>query len=318
MAKLPSKKTLAKYFANLQRVEQNREKNAERMIKRYYKQLANELNAYVSGQYVLYAEDDKLDFQTLQRHGQYARFLEEVTDKTTLISNNIALDIKRVIYDTYEANYKGFVKIVEKASSKTDLDGKFKDITLKPEKVKRAVENPVKGLTLNSTLEKHRKEVIHEIRKGTVTGLMNGDSYSTMAKRLNETTKMGYGKAVRIVRTETHRVQESGRNDASNDIHEHLVPHGIVMTKTWRNMGDSRVRGRKPKDKANHVKLEGQVVLQNEEFDLGEGIKASCPTSSGVAKHDVNCRCFIERNIMMVEEYEKLTGRNLRLAIYTN
>ncbi len=43
-----------------------------------------------------------------------------------------------------------------------------------PEVVKRAVINPVSGLTLNDRLEKHRQEVIYNIKQQLGTGLTQG------------------------------------------------------------------------------------------------------------------------------------------------
>jgi hypothetical protein len=46
-------------------------------------------------------------------------------------------------------------------------------------------------------------------------------------------------------------------------------------------------------------------------FDLGGGVKAKAPSKSGVAAHDCNCRCFLEYNLMTVEEFAKATGKTV-------
>ncbi len=38
-------------------------------------------------------------------------------------------------------------------------------------------------------------------------------------------------------------------------------------------------------------------------FDLGDSVKAQAPGQSGVAGHDINCRCFTEHDWMMVNDY---------------
>ncbi len=44
---------------------------------------------------------------------------------------------------------------------------------------------------------------------------MNGDRYSTMAGRIKQSVDGSYKKAIRISRTETHRVREAGNLDAA-------------------------------------------------------------------------------------------------------
>ena len=66
-----------------------------------------------------------------------------------------------------------------------------------------------------------------------------------MARRITDKVDMSYNKAMRIVRTETHKVREGGIHDASDSVDEILrknPKYGLRMVKTWRNMGDSKVR----------------------------------------------------------------------------
>ena len=55
--------------------------------------------------------------------------------------------------------------------------------------------------------------------------------------------------------------------------------------------------------------MDKQTVLQNEMFDLGDGVKAIAPGHSGVAGHDCNCRCIIVEDLMTEEEFIKAAGR---------
>ena len=57
-----------------------------------------------------------------------------------------------------------------------------------PEIVRSAVENDIfddpRKLILKDTLEKNRKDIIYNIKREVNTGLLNGDRYSTVAKRI--------------------------------------------------------------------------------------------------------------------------------------
>ena len=321
---MAEKKDLAFYFAQTRRIAAHREEGAERIIRKIYKHMLKDLQAFVGETYAKYAEDDKLTFAMLQRAGYNARFLEEVERHINIATPKAAKELDKLVRETYELAYQGMVDGVMKAATPVELSEQFTDsIAITPEQIKAAVENPVSGLTLKDTLEKNRREIIYGIKQAVGVGLMNGDRYSTMARRIAEQVDGDYKKAVRIARTEAHRVLEAGNHDAALQVDDELQRSttGWRMTKKWVTMKDERVRPqRRKKGKrgwttkmgrgANHMKLHGQIVLENEPFDLGGGVEAMAPGSSGVAGHDINCRCFASREMMSDAEYFKATGKH--------
>ena len=182
-------------------------------------------------------------------------------------------------------------------------------------------------LTLPAVLEKHRQEVIYQIQKELNIGLMQGDRYEKMAKRISERVNVSYNKAMNITRTETHRNIESGFMDCAEHIQEGLEDSELIYAVTWRTMKDERVRPNqrrktkkgwvisKSKNGANHQKMENATVKAGELFDLGGGVKAKAPSQTGVASHDCNCRCFLEYNLMTVEEFEKATRKKVKNGV---
>lgn len=155
--------------------------------------------------------------------------------------------------------------------------------------------NPVSGLTLPDILEKNRKEVIYDIKQQVNIGLMNGDRYETTAKKVAERLDISYGKATNIVRTETHRVTESGFMDCAKDISDSLDGSGLVYTAAWRTMKDERVRPQHryrtksgwktsiSRNGANHQKMEGVIIQVGDKFQLEPNVYAECPSTSGTA-----------------------------------
>lgn len=83
---------------------------------------------------------------------------------------------------------------------------------------------------------------------------------------------------IRIAETETHR-------DSNEAAYETARKAGAT-TKTWRTMGDDRVRD-------SHDYLDGVEVGLNDEFYTYLGNKAMFPGQFGVAEEDVNCRCWV-------------------------
>ena len=311
-------------LAQARRISEHREEGAEKEIRRVYKSMLKDLKGFVAEAYEKYAQDDKLTFADLQAAGYNARFLEEIERRINVATPKAAKELEQLVKETYRLAYEGMVDGVREAGA-DGLDTAFAgNIAVTPEQIKQAVENPVSGLTLKDTLEKHRKEIIYGIKQTVGIGLMNGDRYTTMAQRISEHVDGDYKKAVRIARTETHRVREAGNHDAALEVDNALQSGttGLRMVKVWKSMKDERVRpqrrrrgkrggwttkmGRGP----NHMILDGQTVLENEPFDLKGGVKAMNPGCSGVAGHDINCRCYASRKMMTDAEYFAATGKH--------
>lgn len=315
-------KDLEYYLAQARRIAEHREAGAEKEIRRLYKAMLKDLQTFISDTYVQYAKDDKLTYAMLQEAGYNARFLEEIEQRLNISTPKAARELRQLVEETYDAAYKAMVDGVARASG--GLETEFAEsIAITPEQVKRAVENPVSGLTLSDTLEKNRREIIYSIKRTVGVGLMNGDRYTTMARRISEQVDGDYKKAIRIARTETHRVREAGNHDAAQYVDSELQKGttGRRMCKTWKTMKDERVRPqRRRKGKKgwstkmgrgpNHMILDGQTVLAGEDFDLKDGHTAPVPGMSGVAGHDINCRCYVSYEMLTDAEFFAKTGKH--------
>lgn len=307
----------------IRRIEQSREVLTEKKIRKIYKQLLKELNHFLADEYLKYSKDGILTVAMLQEKSRYAKFLEEIESHVNNLTPEIVALIKNTVEDTYTACYKGMSESVLKAKDTKSALNYLKDLSIRPEVMKRAIENPVSGLTLPDILEKNRKEVIYDIKQQVNIGLMNGDRYETTAKKVAERLDISYGKATNIVRTETHRVTESGFMDCAKDISDSLDGSGLVYTAAWRTMKDERVRPQHryrtksgwktsiSRNGANHQKMEGVIIQVGDKFQLEPNVYAECPSTSGTARNDCRCRCFLEYTLISVEKFEELTGKSV-------
>lgn len=317
-------KDMQYYYAQLRRIEEHRSAQAEKEIRKMYKEMLKDLQHFISDEYVKLAEDGELTYEILRGKNEYARFLDEVEKRLNKISPKVSREIRTTVQEMYKLSYDGMVDAVRKSTSSDALREAFKGVKgATPETIKAAVENPVSGLTLNDTLEKNRRDIIYNIKKQIGIGLTTGDKMSSMARRIADSLDGDYKKAVRIARTEVHRVREAGHNDCVEEIDQTLQngATNLRMVKIWRTMKDERVRPQQRvktkggwktviRGNADHMKMEGQTVLANELFDLGGGLKAKSPGQSGDASNDINCRCTVEYVLMSDEEYFKATGKH--------
>lgn len=322
-----AEQSLNELLHEIRRIEKSREVLTEKKIRSIYKQLLKELNHFLADEYLKYSQNGILTVAILQEKSRYAKFLEEIEANVNSLAPEIISEIKKVVEDTYTACYKGMSEAVLNAKDTKSALEYLKDLDVRPEVMKRAIENPISGLTLPDILEKNRKEVIYDIKQQINTSLMNGERYETTAKKAAERLDFSYGKATNIVRTETHRVTESGFMDCAKDISSALEDSEFVYTATWRSMKDERVRpnhryrtksGWKTsirKSDADHQKMEGKIIQVGDKFQLEPGVYAECPGNSGTARNDCRCRCFLEYTLVTKEEFTQKGGKLLDKSV---
>ena len=316
-----NKKTLDHYLRELRKIEEHREKWCEQNVRRHTKDLMTDLQEFLGVEYAKLAQDDKLTYEILHSKGQYARFMEEAERKITTYSKKTSQEIRDTVQLTYKKCFEGMVEAVEKSKNYDELKINLKGLkAATPDIIKNAVSNTF----LEEALEKNHKTIIYDIKQQLGIGLSQGDRMSTMARRISEQLDKDSKKAIQITRTECHRVREAGFQDSSERISQTLkdTNSDYVMVKTWRTMQDMAVRPYRRKGKKgkttfvkgngpDHLSMHGVTILVDDLFELGGSIKAKAkaPGQSGVAGHDINCRCRLSRDFMTIEEYEKKFGK---------
>ena len=317
--------SLNELLYDLRRIAEHREKLSEKKIQAIYRSLVKDLDSFVADEYKKYADKDgRVYISTLDAKNERAKFLREVVTRVDSISPQIKEEISELIDKTYEASYRGMVSSLKNAKTRAEFEALTRDISVNPNVLKQAIDNNISKLTLPAVLEKHRGEIIYQIQQELNIGLMQGDRYEQMARRISERVGVSQSKAMNITRTETHRNIESGFMDCAEHLSEGLEGSGLIYAVTWRTMDDQRVRPQQrrktksgwkttySKNGADHMKMEGKTVKVGELFNLGNGVKAKAPSQSGVAAHDCNCRCFLEYNLMTPEEFSKATGQAVK------
>lgn len=317
-------KDLDYYLAQARRIAEHREEGAEEAIRKEFRKLLKDLKSYIADVHEKYAAGDgSLSFSDLQKASYDARFLEEIEKRVSVATPKVAKELHQLVNDTYELSYKSMIEGVDKVMAGAGLDETFADaLAITPEQIRKVVKNPI----MEVALEKNHRDIVYDIKQAVAVGLMNGDRYATIAQKINVALDKEnglYKNAMRIARTEAHRVREAGNKDAAESVDKELQngTTGMRMCKTWHTMKDERVRPQRRRrgkkgwstkmgNGANHMKLEGQTVLADEPFDLLDGNKADAPGQSGIAGHDINCRCYVSYEMMNDAEFFAKTGKH--------
>ena len=87
-----------------------------------------------------------------------------------------------------------------------------------------------------------------------------------------------------LVESEYHRVHEEGVADG---VRQFTRETGIPVLKTWRTVGDERVRD-------THDFLEGTTIPMGDLFWTYDGDSALRPGGFANAENNVNCRCWLD------------------------
>ena len=122
------------------------------------------------------------------------------------------------------------------------------------------------------------------VRAQISRGIANGSTWNQMAQELaknmvNSPFQTAQYNAMRIARTEGHRIQQQSQYDAMLKAKE----HGADVVKEWNATLDARTR-------PDHMSLDGQIREVEDPFTLGS-LKAQYPGDFGRPEQDIHCRC---------------------------
>lgn len=122
-----------------------------------------------------------------------------------------------------------------------------------------------------------RKKIAGEISRGISSGQM----YNEIARNIAGWAMIPKNNAMRIARTEAHRIQCKASMNACYKAKE----KGADVVKQWDAALDSKTRD-------THRELDGQIRELDEPFEVA-GMKAMMPGGFNRPEEDINCRCAL-------------------------
>lgn len=156
--------------------------------------------------------------------------------------------------------------------------------------------------SLGQDVNKLKTAVKAQVSRGIAAGLTWNQVAENLANRNMQNTPYGtaINNAIRIARTEGHRIQVASAMDAQ----EVAKSKGADILKQWNAALDGRTR-------PHHRMLDGQIRETNEDFEVS-GMKVKAPGYFGRPSEDCNCRCALStraRWALDEAELEKLKKR---------
>lgn len=143
-----------------------------------------------------------------------------------------------------------------------------------------------------------------QIAKHISRGIATSSSYAHIARNIDGASNIGFNKAMRIARTEGHRIQVLSANDAQHA----AKAKGCEVVKQWDATLDGRTR-------PMHRLLDGKLAEIDELFVVDD-IEVMYPGGFGIASQDVNCRCALLQRARWALDADELKTLKERAAYY--
>lgn len=132
------------------------------------------------------------------------------------------------------------------------------------------------------------------VRGSLLEGIAEGERNEALSRRLRESLdgEISRSRALTIARTEAGAASNFGKMQASEQ-------SGVVVGHEW-------ISARSPTTRDEHAALDGAVAKLGAYFESGS-LRTKYPGGSGVAEHDINCKCTI--TALTADDFEELSGQ---------
>lgn len=182
-------------------------------------------------------------------------------------------------------------------------------IPIRQDEVVKALETDTKlsqGLykRLGEDVSYLKRSVRAELSRGISTGSSWNEMALRVARGMNTPFDKAYNNAIRIARTEGHRIQNESALNAQHDAKE----KGADIVKQWDATLDGRTR-------PEHREADGQLRELDEPFDVG-GEKMEAPGVGGSARNVCNCRCCLLQRAKWALDEDELKALQERAAYF--
>lgn len=250
----------------------NNEKAVLKKLEAHYEDALDEINSKIE---LLLARQDA-DMQHVIYQVEYQKALKtQVKAILEQLQTNEFETVSEYLSKAYEDGFLGTMY---------DLQGQGIPLVfpIDQRQVVAAVQHETKlSQNLYTTLGKDITDLQKKIAGEITRGIAGGQMYSEIARNVSNWARIPRNNAMRIARTEAHRIQSKATADAQFKAKE----KGADVVKQWDSSLDKRTR-------KSHRELDGQIRELEEPFEIN-GHKAMHPGGFGVAKEDINCRCAI-------------------------
>ena len=248
------------------------EKEVLKKLESNYQDALSEINSKIE---LLLARQDA-DMQHVIYQVEYQRALkDQVSAILEQLHNNEFETVSEYLAQSYEDGFIGTMYDLQH-------QGIPLVIPIDQEQIVAAIQHETKlSESLYMALGKDTKDLSKKIAGEISRGISSGAMYSEIARNIASWGRIPKNNAMRIARTESHRIQIQATADAQWK----AKANGADVVKQWDAALDKKTR-------KSHMELDGQIRELDEEFEAN-GHKAMFPGGFGRPEEDINCRCAL-------------------------
>jgi SPP1 gp7 family putative phage head morphogenesis protein len=268
------------------------------------KQVQAKLKLQTDRQDVLFADWDNLD--DVQKSIYFAaanrrKFQRQIERQLEKMWEDLMFDEYKSVKDYLERGYEtGFIGTMYSLAKRDNIP---LVLPIDHKKVIKAAQyNPKLSKTLYEKLGEDWDMMKAKVAQTVARGVATSSSYAEIAKNIEHDTVIGRNRAIRIARTEGHRVQ----CEAAFEAQQQAKKKGADIKKQWDAALDARTRD-------SHRRVDGEIRELDEPFSNGLLYPAD---DNAPAAEVINCRCALLQRAKWALGYDELETQKKRAAYF--
>lgn len=288
-------KQLAKLFGVGDRLSNGAAMLYERELKNAYKDSLKNIRGILAEMFEKYGDD--IPYVEMQKYNRLANIEKQIVDVLQDLGVQVKKSIRKNIVAQYSQNYYATGYATEKT-----LQANLGFGVLRKETIEAAIFNPLDAIKWTDRTSKQIAVLNDRIKQQLTRSLIQGEGYSKTARQLTEKIDRSFRDTMRIIRTEGHRAQSAGRLAAFDRSEQAAEDLGVETARMWVSTLDGRTRD-------EHRSMDGQAAVDGV-FTFPDGFTAQAPGLSGVAEHDIHCRCTTILQIAEIPQTARIDETN--------
>ena len=268
--------------------------SAEEKLLSLYNEAYTSIITDIAGLYEHYSIEGKLTHAQMSKFNRLKNLEKQIAGKLHPDLRKSDEYIKGITGIVYEESFYHHAWAIDQ-----DAGAAIKWGLLRDADIEAIVNSPLSKLSDSKNLIADRMQAVYQVRKAVTLGLVRGEGYPQMAKRIRDVIGISYTaggkpkatgkgllyKSTRIVRTEGQRAVVEGQSKA----YQKAKTQGVQLKEIWDAALDSRTR-------PEHGSLDGKAKQEQGWYVPTIGW-IPAPLQSGVASFDIHCRCRIRGEI---------------------
>lgn len=257
-----------KYEKQVEQLQLNKEKQVLKDLKTMYRKALDGVNEII----VMLMSDPTSKSKAYQAKYQ-AALKKQIETLLDVLQNKEFDTINEFLKESYDNGYIGTMYVIKEQGIPLMLP-------ISQEQVIKAIQLDSKiSKGLYERLGEDVKELKKKIRSEVSRGISTSMSYTDISRNIDNVSNVGINNAMRIARTESHRIKSAASYDAALEAKK----KGADIVLQWDATLDGKTRKR-------HKQLDGEIRELGETFSNGLRYPGD---ENGAAAEVINCRCVV-------------------------